>query len=278
MGKMKTTDAQLPRNRFQQFKNILTHHLWEVMLASVYTFIFSAPALAWVIFTSYVKMFQENYLANILFVYAPLMLLLIPFGLGCGGGLYFFKKLLFGEGADLNVDYFAGIRRNWRMFSAIFLFIGFLYLALHVELGAIIATSWNEGIKAMMMGFAYTFFFLLLFVSFFMESQTILFEGGFSRLFLSGCRFMFATLYQGIGIYLLMLVPFLLFEFVPFTVADWVALLLCSFFWLGLAELLLMQWSNHVFDCSVNRKQYPQNYRKGLAQNEKSPDDSVSEI
>lgn len=278
MGKMKVVDALLPRNRFQQFKNVLSHHLWELMLASVYTFIFSAPALAWIIFTSYVRMFQENYLLNLLFIYVPLMLLLIPFGLGFGGGLFFFKKLLFGEGADLNSDYFLGIRRNGRMFTAIFLFIGFLYLALHAGLGAISATAWNEGIKAMMMGFAYVFFFLLLFVSFMMESQTILFEGGFAQLFLSGCRFMFATLYQGIGIYALMLVPFLLFEFVPFAVADWVALLLCSFFWLGLAELLLMQWSNHVFDFSVNRKQYPQNYRKGLSSDEKSSDDSVSEI
>jgi len=101
-----------------------------------------------------------------------------------------------------------------------------------------------------------------------MQTETVLFEGGFFSLLWSGMRFMFATLYKGIGIYVVVLLPFFLFEFIPYNAAAWIALAISVPFWFGLSPLLLTQFSNHVFDLSVNRTQYPQNYRRGLAKSE----------
>ena len=112
MKKPKLYDAGKPINRFQQFGNIMRYHIVEVMLSSLYTFIFGIPMIGWIFLTMYVPMFNQNNATAILVVNGVLAVLFGVFGLGFAGGMYFFKKLCFGEGASLKEDYFGGIKRN----------------------------------------------------------------------------------------------------------------------------------------------------------------------
>lgn len=261
----KTVDSSLPRNRFVQFGNIMRHHFFQVMLSSMYTLIFAVPLIFWLTFTSYLELFKDNYLFNILFVDGILIPCLVVFGIGNAGGLYFFKRLLFQEGSMINQDFFIGVKKNAKNFAKIYFFIGVFYLLLKISIGALNATEIENTWKIVITGVLYAFFILVIAMALFMQTETIFYEGGFFQLMKWAIRLVYPTLYKGIGIYLLILIPFFVVEFVPWLIGLFVTIAVCGVFYFGFSQLILMQFANHVYDLSVNKTQYPQNYRKGLA-------------
>lgn len=265
MKKPKLYDAGKPINRFHQFGNIMRHHIVEVMLSSLYIFLFGIPMIGWIFFTMYVPMFSQNNFIAILTVNGVLALLFGVFGLGFAGAMYFFKKLCFGEGASLKEDFFGGIKKNGLLFFFIFLAQGIWYLLLHLMMGITIGMEIDGNLRMTLIGAAYGLFFLIAFVHIFMMSEATLFEGGFFSLFMSSLRLCYATLFKGILIYLIVLLPLLIYEFLPFQLFNMIGLLVGAFFYFGLSTLCLTLFCNSVYDQSVFKNQYPEMYRKGLA-------------
>lgn len=261
---MKKGTGALPKNRFEQFWSILRYHTFEVVFASNLTLLFLIPLIAWLGFTSNVEIFQENTMANILLVYGILAVTIGVGGIGVSGGLYFFKKLLFGEGVELNQDFFKGIKENWKRGFADFFLIGIFYLLLHLLSGALALGYFSNGYNIFFLGVSYAFFFILSMVFLFHLVIGIFFDGKFLIQLWSSFRFVLATLYKGIGIFAVILIPFIVYEFVPYRLADYLDIVFVAVIHAGLSELLLIQFANHIFDQSVNKKDFPQNYRKGL--------------
>lgn len=254
-----------PINRFQMLGNILRRHLSEVMLVSLYCFLFSLPLLGWVIFSINVDFLRQDNAYAILIVDGVGALLLGVLGLSFAGGMLFFKKLIFGEGASLKEDFAQGIRRNGGLFFLIFLVMGALYLLLHLGLGITAGMEIDGVWKSVLAGVEYAVFFLLCFVHLFMLSEATMFEGGYFSLLVSSFRLCFASLLKGLPIYLMVMLPLLLFEFLPFPYFNLAGVLVGAFFHFGFSLACLTLFCNHVYDRSVFKTQYPELYRKGLA-------------
>lgn len=254
-----------PINRFQMLGNILRRHLSEVMLVSLYCFLFSLPLLGWVIFSINVDFLRQDNAYAILIVDGVGALLLGVLGLSFAGGMLFFKKLIFGERASLKEDFAQGIRRNGGLFFLIFLVVGALYLLLHLGLGITAGMEIDGAWKSVLAGVEYAVFFLLCFVHLFMLSEATMFEGGYFSLLASSFRLCFASLLKGLPIYLMVMLPLLLFEFLPFPYFNLAGVLVGAFFHFGFSLACLTLFCNHVYDRSVFKTQYPELYRKGLA-------------
>ncbi len=263
--KQKLYDTGLPTNRFQQLGNSLRHHLWEIMLASLAIFLFMIPLLGWIFLTTYVPMFKQNNVWVILLVDGVNAILLGIVGLGYAGAMRFFRKLSFGEGASLRADAIDGIKKSGKTFFFAFLSNGIWYLFLHLSLAIVQGMEMPVWSKIMVMGVGYALFFLVSFVHIFLLSEATNFEGGYLSLLRSSFRLSMASLYKGIWVYLVFLLPLIVYEFVPGTVLRLIGVMIGAFFVFGFSCLLLCLFCNHVYDHSVFKTQYPEMYRKGLA-------------
>lgn len=263
-----SSNSSLPHNRFEQIKDVLHYHLFEVMAASIYTFLFTLPAIVWIIFSGLLSLFEGNYFLNVVAIYAILIPLIGIMGLGYAGGLYFFKRLLFNEGANINRDFIVGVRKNGKCLFKIFLLLGLIYFFLHTGASLIDNLNVQVEIKMVLLGLSYTLFFLLLITLLFMATQTILYQASFIQLFCNGLRFCFGYLHKNILILILVILPFLTFEFSLLSEIKWISILISMGFYFGFGQAVFTSFSYHVFDLTINKKQFQEYIRKGLSKNE----------
>ncbi len=254
----------LPINRKQQFKEILRYHFAEIIYASLFTFIFAVPLLAWTIFVSYFSLFQDGTLMSLIAIQLGMLVSILILGVGISGGLYFFKKLIWNEGVFINQDFFIGVKKNYKDFLKLFLIIGIVYFFLHLGIESISHLELSKEIKSIFMGGGYALFILLSFIHLFMQSQNILYQGTIAAFFKNGIRFVFGTILKSTGVFALIMLPFFTYEFIPFLSAKIVTLIICMVFYFGFIELLLMLYSISVFDETINKNQYQEVRYKGI--------------
>lgn len=263
MFEFKNKEQPLPTTRLELLKDTLKYRLFEIILVSIYMFIFILPLIIWFIFIGYSK-FNEPNLYNSLLQYGVAIPLIMIFGLGASGAFYLFKKICFQEGESINHDFFLGIKNNYKTFLLIYFFLGLFYMLLHVGLMIVSSSSINEYVKGILDGLLYVAFFFILFVSFFMQTQTIIYSASFLQLFTNSLKFTFGMILKNIVIFITILLPFFVFEFVPFNIAQWISLGVEGIFYFGFSNFVFSLYSNYVFDLTLN-KNYPENIRKGLA-------------
>lgn len=261
-------NTPLYKDRYEQFKDILKTHLSEIMLCSIYIFLFTLPTLFWVFFTALTDFFTETHILNVLVINLGITFTLPLVGLGFAGSFYVFKRLVFNDGTNINSDFFIGIRKNGKSFAKIFFIIGLLYLLLHISLFTIAHMNYDINILTILSALSYILFFLLLFVMIFTCTQTIIYQDTLTTFMKNGLLFTFGSLNKNLGIFIIILFPFIIYEFVPINNIKWMAILISGFFYFGFGSLLFSIYSNYLFDKTINIKQFPEIYRKGLIKNE----------
>ncbi len=261
-------EGNLPLTRRGQILDVLRYHLFEIITCSIYTFLFALPSIVWIVFVGFSSLFSENQLLNVILIYGVLIFLLMIMSLGFAGGLYFFKRLLFNEGANVTKDFALGIKKNGKSFAKIFALCGIFYFILHTSLSLISVMELNSNFKIILSGLSYALFFLVLIVILYMQTQTILYQVTFKQLLNNAMRFTFGYLHKNILIFILVMIPFLLFEFIPYNFAIWISIFISMVFYFGFAQVVFMAFSLHVFDMTINKNQFKEIYRKGLKKNE----------
>jgi len=271
MKQFSNHELPLPTNRFQLLKDIIRYRFFEIVLLSVYVFIFFLPSLIWLIFSSYIFIGNENHtIYEIIFIQGINIIFIMIYGLGVCGALYVAKKISFQEGESINHDFFYGIRKNYKMFLLIYFLIGLSYFLLEVGVSTIDnLTNIDEIGKGAIEGFLYAAFIIFIMIFFFMQTQTILFEASLFQLFRNGLKFTFGMFLKNLGIFALILWPFFIYEFVPningISYFQYGVVAFEAIFYFGFSFIVFSLYSNHVFDLTINKNQFPQNIRKGLA-------------
>ena len=273
-----TSSGQLPSSRPGLLKDTLRYRFFDIVAVSMLTAVFGIPAVMWLIFASYSDLFgglDNIYVLAV--VYGTLIPLIMIFGLGVSGALYFAKRLAFGEGANARIHFFEGIEKNWKPFLLVFFIVGLAYFLLRVGTG-ILANI--DGISELLLGFSvgmiYAFFFLLLYASYFVETQIMLYHASASQLLGNAAKFVFAGGIKGLGVFALVTLPLFLYEFVPSSLAQWIIILVCGLFYFGFSFFGFTLYSHSIFDQAINIKSYPEIYHKGLAgQKEKTSGDII---
>lgn len=275
MFKFKNKEMPLPTNRFELLGDVLRYRLFEIMLLSIYMFLFLLPSLLWLIFSGYLFANVENHtIYEVILVNGVNIIFLMIFGIGCSGAFYFLKRVSFQEGESINSDFFIGIKKNRKMFLFIYFLIGLSYFLLEVAVAYInYEPNMNNILKGALEGILYAGFIIFMMIYFFMQTQTILYNATISQLFFNSIKFTFGMFLKNLGIFAILLLPFFLFEFVPsingIDIFQFAVIGVEAVFYFGFSFLVFSLYSNHVFDLSIN-KNYPENIRKGLANNDKN--------
>lgn len=264
MKKYSSNEYALPENRLEQFKEVFLSHFFAIILTSIYTLISLFPCLIWLIFTAFFDIFHEISIFNDLLIYGVNAILFSLGGLGFAGSFYYFKKVLFNEGGDINKDFFKGIKLNFKSYMLIFFLFGLLYMILRMSVSSILSLSLDMALEGILTGISYLLFFLITFVFLFMLTIEAVYVVTFKQCLLNSIKLTFGYLYKNIGFFIIFLLPFFIYEFVPNDIAKIVAILVEGFFYFGFSFLVFMSYSNYVFDKTINKEHYKELIRKGL--------------
>ena len=265
--KIRSEPAKIPATRKELLGVILKEHFFDIVICSIYIFAFAFPLAFWLIFisqTSYIVITKENYLLNALVIYLPVLLGIIIFGIGLGGGLYFMKKLAFQEGSNVHQDFFKGIKETFKQSLVSFSFIGLLYSLLGVSKVILnFAEGLDGSIKAILIGLMYALFCISIVIVSFNMTQSILYNATQGQLIVNSMRFLIGKALLNILFFLIILTPFILYEIFSISWVHWLLFGMCAIWHFGFTSLIFTLYSHHIFDLSINRN-YPEIYRKGL--------------
>ena len=267
------TDADvkqsLPTNRKEVFFDLLKHRKMTLFALSCFTFMFFIPLA--------VDLFYFNYLENVaiandkfeylfsLIFYSMLIMLpcmIIGF-IGLAGAFYAAKKIVWQEGVSLSLDFFQGIKENWKhalINGAIF---GVLLFGLVVGSSYLLIFARSEplwcgvGIGALILIFLFFGMSIALFFT-----QDVFYQNSYSNTLKNSFRFLGLLNWKVLLLYLL-------------STGGLVALFAINMITLGIG-LFLFAISNSVvviiytlishtaFDKYINVEHYPDIVGKGL--------------
>ena len=181
--------------------------------------------------------------------------------------------------ASLPGDFFEGLKKNGLMFVLIYAVMGLLYLILRLDIASLVNESGLAGwALGALEGVSYTLFFLFLLTLFFVQTQTIIYQGGFFRLFWNGIKFVFGAFLTNIPVFLAFFVLFLCFEFIPFSSVLYIVMGIEGFFYFGFSAFFFTLYSDSLFDKSINPAHYPEILRKGLRKKETDNSDGKVDL
>ena len=253
----------LANNRFELFKELLRYRFLDLFLCSLCLSLFLIPDLAFNVFIQDLFI-NENYFLNYVLIYSIKIIFFMIFGLGVSGALYFFKRLTFGEGASVRRDFFHGIRQNYKQFLFIYFILGFFYALIQIN-SSVMFETFEEGsmIPTISVGLSYGFYMLLVVVSFFMQTQAVLYKATLRQLFVNGVRFLIGHFFKNILIFIVTMFPYILIEFIGNEIVRYVCLLVYVLGYFSISLLIINLYSNSVYDKTIN-KDYPELVRRGI--------------
>lgn len=125
--KIRPTDfnvSELPRTRFEQFKDIFKHQFLNMVKISTLQAVFNMPFIVWcVLFFLYlVSVEQDSVFTIIVYGGALLIPCIVIANIGLTGSFYCMKKLAYGGGLFAASSFFVGMKEEWKKG----LFTGFL--------------------------------------------------------------------------------------------------------------------------------------------------------
>lgn len=110
----------LPHNRKEVFFDLLAHRKMHLFTLSCFVFMLFIPLAGELLYFNYLESAaitsdQSEYLFSLVFYSMLIMLpcMLVGF-LGLAGGFYVMKKMVWQEGINISVDFFQGIKENWK--------------------------------------------------------------------------------------------------------------------------------------------------------------------
>lgn len=263
MRKKKEVSGYLPRNRFEAFGEIMKGHWFMMILMSLLTLLFFLPSFTWILFMNLNEFLDVGSLPSIALTYGVNAVLFSIGGLGMAGAQYYFKKVIFNEGALFTADYFLGIVKNYKMMLLTYFAMGFIYFLLRMDI-AILQNYFEGSLLYVLEGISYGIFFLFLMSLFLLSSQSILYTGNWFSLLFNGFKLVIGGILTNLPIFIVIFLPFLVYEFVPSFWVQIASLVVEGVFYFSFSAFLLTLYSNYLFDKSINRNQFPELYRKGL--------------
>ena len=244
-------------------KNILRYRFLDIITCSLCISLFLIPNILFNIFVGNTFL-NQDYLLNVILVYAIKIILIMIFGVGISGAFYFFKKLVFSEGASVRKDYFEGIRKNLKQFLIIYFWIGLLYGILHVNIAILAHSNIDNNLSIIIIGIMYLIFGLFLIISIFMQTQSVIYVATTYQLFKNALKFTIGKILINIILLIALLFPLLLIEFIGGSTIYYISIIILIFGYIGFSVLVYTLYSYSIFDQTINKSYYPELIRRGL--------------
>lgn len=260
------SESNLPRNRFELLLDAVRFHSFSFIPLSLLAALFFIPSWGFLLYSTLNDFLDVGSLPSVALVFSINSALFSLGGLGMAGLFFFSKKLAFEEGSSPLPDFFEGMKKNGLAFMGIFFLLGVLYAFLRLDISALAyglkLSGWALGMAE---GVSYTVFFLLVTSLLFVLPQIVIYKGGFFSLWKNGIVFIFGAFLTNVPVCLAFLLPFIVFEFVPYFEAQIAMMAFEGAYYFAFSVFFFTIYSYSLFDKSINKKSYPELVRKGLA-------------
>ena len=263
--KLPTEDRLLPDTRLELLRDTLRYRFLDIVVLSILTGLFFLPLVLWIVLATSLGLLDPASIASVLLTYGLAILGFLIAGFGLGGTFYVCKKIAWGEGGMLAADFLEGAVKNKGTSLLLFGFLGILYFAIKVESAwVILDETLPHSAKICFAGLSYGLFLLCLCCSLFHLAQSTIYEDRFLSLSWNSIKFLVGKILTNIPMFLLVLFPLILMEFLPYLLATILSFFFLFLFWLGFASLAFTLYAHSIFDKAINQNQFPEIVRKGL--------------
>ena len=257
-----------PSTRLSQYGDIFKHRFVELLKVSLLQAVFNMPLIAsLVLFYALVRNSDDiNQLMTVFLIQGASFLITVP-SVFCGlsGVFHCMKKIAFAEGEYASSAFFIGLKEEWKNGLLIGLLAGFS-VGITV-IGYFFAYFYISQFDTIIAGFTYAILavqlIVVLMVSYFSIGQNAIYSNKLK--FTLKNSFIFSLIRFPINLLFVIIYPGILialFAIMEITMFVGIGLLI---FFSALGHLMWMLNVIATTDKFINKEQYPELYRKGLA-------------
>lgn len=259
-------------NRRKQLVILLKEHFFSYCLISLFTSLFIIPLFVWLFLASYAELFNGTSFYSTLFTYLCALPLFILMGLGFAGLDYYLQKQVFGDGVSFPGTFFEGISKSFKTYLLSFFLIWLITLLFKFTNSYMASLALEDEasyIRVIVLGVTYFLYFFFLFLFLRSNIESLTYKGSYFTHLRNSLIFSFGKPHISLGVSLISYIPLILFESIPLYESQMILLFISAFFYSTFGELLMVLSSDSLFDMTIN-KDYPEIYRKGLREIEKT--------
>ena len=263
----------LPHNRKEVFFDFLAHRKMNMFALSCLTFVFFIPLAVDLFFFNFLEAAaiaseKYEYLFSLIFYSMAIMLPCMVIGfIGFAGAFYVAKKMAWQEGTMIAVDFFQGIKENWKHAIVNGIIFGILTFGLVVGSSALLIYMKEQpiwcgvGIGALIL--FYLIFGMVIALFF---TQDVYYANSFGNTFKNSFRFLGLLNWRVLLLFLLStggLVALCAINMITLAIGLFLFAILNS-----TVIILYTLISHSAFDKYINAEHYPDMVGKGLYKNE----------
>lgn len=272
VSNQKQDEANLPISYKQLYKFTYRTNFMLILKVSLILALFSIPFIISVVFKgimetnimSIADVSQEELYSRLMTfrsIYALVILIFfVVFSIGFAGALNVMKRFLTDEGVLFMRDFFDGIKKNSLQYMLITLFYGVILVGLNFVLNIPQAINYYSVllvifiiISVILMGM----YFLTLGIS-------MTYKVSFFRMIKNAFLMFVVKLPFVLLMLICSIIPLVVCYMIPVALVYYIAILVYIAIGFGNAALVISLFSLYIFDETVNKKQFPEIYRKGL--------------
>lgn len=278
--KNELNEKTLPVNRKHLFVNLVKNEKHNIMLLSLCLFIFIIPLFIVVfvfitelsgILTEYSSAEDElknTYFLELISLKQSMHLFSIPcivfFGVGASGCCFFSKKLIWNEHRTFFKDFKEGVRKNVGQFLVVSLLFAMFMFSLNycfsyfsIQLSDSIYVIYLQIIQVILI-------IISAIMLVFQYSEITVYKANLLTIIKNSMILTFGSILSSTFFLIICALPIMLLLFLKSVVFYIACISLLSLFIFGLIILILTLHSHSVFDKYINKRKYPEIYRKGL--------------
>ena len=256
-----------PNTRFAQYGDIFKHRFVELLKVSLLQTVFNMPLIvSLVIFYIAVRNAGDlNQLMTVFLIQGASFVISVPCAFaGLTGSFYCMKKIAYADGEYASSAFFIGLREEWKNGLLVGILLGFsAFIALS---GFFLLYFYLSQFDKIIAGFGIAIviiqFIIVAIISYYSIGQIVCYSNQLR--FILKNSFIFLLIRFPINLLFIIIYPGILialFSIMEITMYVGIGLLI---FFSAFGHLLWMLYGLSTFDKFVNKKQYPEMYRKGL--------------
>ena len=265
--KVKTEDfkeTNRPKNRFYQFFDIFKHRFLELFKLSMLQIVFNAPLFANIILY-YRVVIEGADVGMSMLIHAAVLVVCLPCSfIGMSGTFYCIKKLAYSEGEYASSSFFVGLKEEWKKGLVIgllaglsaFLAIGgsyYLYSSLYP------VNSWIAGFAVAILQVQLV---IVMMVCYYAMGQSVIYSNKLRYTLKNSFIMTLSRFHINLAIIIFFPTPIYVMAF--FEIPAFIAIGILALF-AGVGHLGWMLNVLAACDKYINKENYPDFYRKGLA-------------
>lgn len=273
-------ESMLPSTRRKQFSDIFKNNFKKVALVGLFIALFAFPLLvSHLVTTGYLPLLYNeainkgnsqndaNLICVSMYFFASLVNILFYalLGVGVSGSVRILRNLVFNEGILVKDDFFKGVKLYWKPYVFIFVFFGVIVSTFN---GLNFLFYFNNTVQIMLVVFKVIFTVTIMPILFIYLSLSIFYEDTKTNRLVTSTK-----IYIAYFLKYLAFIPWLplIYIFVPLIGQIAVRLLVEILIFMVAMPFFMLTFHLFmvsIFDEVINKKQYPEIYRKGLSNKE----------